>query len=48
MAIPEIDVDTFFSVPIRAQGGFAFVGSCRLVAEDRPFALQRVPEGEVG
>jgi methionyl-tRNA synthetase len=44
----EIDVDAFFSVPIAARGGFSFVGSARLVAGDRPFALERVPEGEVG
>jgi methionyl-tRNA synthetase len=44
----EIDVDAFFSVPIAAKGGFAFIGSHRLVAGDRPFVLARVPEGEVG
>jgi len=46
--VGEIDADAFFSVPIAAQGGFARVGSYRLVAEGRPFALARVPEGEVG
>jgi methionyl-tRNA synthetase len=46
--LPEIDVDTFFSVPIAAKGGFALVGSARLLAGERPFALARVPEGEVG
>jgi methionyl-tRNA synthetase len=48
LPMQEIDVDTFFSVPIAAKGGFAAIGSSRLVAGDRPFALQRVPEGEVG
>jgi methionyl-tRNA synthetase len=47
-AMPEIDADTFFSVPIVAKGGFAFIGAARLVAGERPFALERVSEGEVG
>jgi methionyl-tRNA synthetase len=47
-ALPEIDVDAFFSVPIAAKGGFAYIGSARLVAGSRPFALGLVPEGEVG
>jgi methionyl-tRNA synthetase len=47
-AIPEIDVDGFFSVPIVAKGGFAWLGSSRLVAADRPFPLVKVPDGEVG
>jgi len=47
-AIPEIDVDTFFSVPISALGGFARVGACRLLAAGKPLALEKVPEGEVG
>jgi methionyl-tRNA synthetase len=46
--VGEIDVDTFFSVPIAAKGGFATIGSARLVAGPRPFALERVSEGEVG
>ena len=46
--LPELDVDAFFSVPIAAQGGFARIGSCRLLAAGRPFALAKVPEGEVG
>jgi methionyl-tRNA synthetase len=46
--LPELDVDAFFSVPIAAQGGFAKIGSCRLLAAGRPFALAKVPEGVVG
>jgi methionyl-tRNA synthetase len=46
--LPEIDADAFFSVPIAAAEGFAVVGSSRLVASGKPFALLRVPEGEVG
>jgi methionyl-tRNA synthetase len=46
--VGEIDVDGFFSVPIRAEGGFAFIGANRLVAGSRPFALEKVKEGEVG
>ncbi len=47
-AMPEIDADTFFSVPIEAKGGFAYIGSARLLASGRPFALERVAEGEIG
>jgi methionyl-tRNA synthetase len=47
-ATPMIDADTFFSVPISANDGFAFIGSKRLVALSRPFALTRVRDGEVG
>jgi methionyl-tRNA synthetase len=47
-AVAEIDVDAFFSVPIRAEGGFAHVGVCRLMAGQRPFSLDRVKDGEVG
>jgi len=46
--LPEIDADTFFSVPIRAEGGFAWIGDSRLVASGEPFSLSKVPEGEVG
>ncbi len=46
--LDEIDVDTFFSVPIRAEKGAALIGGKRLLAEGRPFAFERVPEGEVG
>jgi len=44
----EIDVDAFFSVAIRAEGGAAMVGGKRLLADGKPFALARVSEGEVG
>ena len=46
--VAQIDVDGFFSVPIAAKGGFAYIGSARLVAAGRPFALAKVPDGEVG
>ena len=46
--LPEIDADTFFSVPIRAEGGFAWIGDSRLVASGAPFSLSKVPEGEIG
>jgi methionyl-tRNA synthetase len=45
---PEIDVDTFFSVAIKAAGGFARIGGSRLAASGSPFALAKVPEGEIG
>ena len=48
LPVPEIDADTFFSVPIAAKDGCALVGGCRLLAAGVPFALRRVNEGEVG
>jgi methionyl-tRNA synthetase len=44
----EIDVDAFFSVPIRAVGGRAVVGGAALLAGGRSFNLVKVPDGEVG
>jgi methionyl-tRNA synthetase len=44
----EIDVETFFSVPIRAEHGAALIGGKRLLAAGRPFSFERVSEGEVG
>ena len=46
--LPEIDADTFFSVPITAKNGHALVGTTNLVVDGRPFSLLRVSEGEVG
>jgi methionyl-tRNA synthetase len=46
--LPEIDVDAFFSVAIRAEAGTVMVGSKRLLAAGAPFAQAKVPEGEVG
>ena len=44
----EIDVDTFFSVPLASAGGFALVGKARLLAGGRPIELKTVRDGEVG
>jgi len=44
----EIDVETFFSVPLRAEGGAVLVGQARLLAAGLPFTLGRVTDGEVG
>jgi methionyl-tRNA synthetase len=44
----EIDVDAFFSVPLRAEAGVAKVGAARLLAAGRPFAFAKVSEGEIG
>lgn len=44
----EIDVDAFFSVPIRAEHGAAFVGSKRLIAGGAAFSFTKVGDGEVG
>jgi methionyl-tRNA synthetase len=47
-ATPEIEVDDFFSVPIEARGGAAYIGASRLSAEGRALSLLKVPDGEVG
>jgi methionyl-tRNA synthetase len=44
----EIDVDAFFSVPIRAQGGAVLIGERRLMAEGAQLELKTVRDGEVG
>ena len=46
--LPEIDVDAFFSVPIRAEGSTAKVGGRRLIAGNAPFSFVKVSDGEVG
>jgi methionyl-tRNA synthetase len=46
--LPQIDIDTFFSVPIRAVKGQIMVGGRRLCAAGRPIAQSRVTEGSVG
>ena len=45
---PEIDVDSFFSVPLRAEAGKAKAGGAALLVEGRPFLFTRVVEGEIG
>lgn len=47
-ALAEIDVDTFFSVPILANGATVFVGGKSLMAANRAFTLSKVNDGEVG
>ncbi|MBP7094907.1 MAG: methionine--tRNA ligase [Spirochaetia bacterium] len=44
----EIDVDGFFSIPIRAEGKAVKVGSKALVAGGKAFRTERVDSGEVG
>ena len=46
--VSEIDVDTFFSVPLASVGGFAMAGTARLLAGGRPIELRTVSDGEVG
>ncbi|MCK7470883.1 MAG: hypothetical protein MZU95_08925 [Desulfomicrobium escambiense] len=45
---PEIDIDTFFSMPIRSEGGTVKVGPKVLGAEGRPLTTVRVTDGNVG
>ncbi|HAE22425.1 MAG TPA: methionine--tRNA ligase, partial [Spirochaetaceae bacterium] len=44
----EIDVDAFFSVPIRALDHGAMAGSLPLQADGRSLRTERVSEGEIG
>lgn len=48
VAEAQIDVDTFFSVPLEARDGLAWAGSRRLVAADKALTLQKVADGEIG
>ncbi len=45
---PLIDIDSFFSVPLIAKGGFAFAGSARLSVDGKPLSLLKVLDGEIG
>lgn len=47
-AADQIDADTFFSVPIRAEGGAIKVGSRNLIVDGKGISTARVPDGEVG
>ena len=44
----EIDIDTFFSMPIRSEQGTVKVGSQTLTADGRPLKTERVTDGHVG
>ena len=45
---PEIDVDCFFSVPLRAEGSEAKAGTARLLVDGKPFSFKAVTDGEIG
>ncbi len=47
-ALLEIDVDTFFSIPLLAKGGSVLCGGKNLVVVGQRLSLGLVPEGEVG
>lgn len=44
----EIDVDTFFSMPLTSRQGIAYSGDSALLADGKPIQLSRVPDGEIG
>lgn len=48
LAPPQIDAETFFSVPLLAKAGNAYVGSTRLLVSGQAFQLQTVRDGEIG
>jgi methionyl-tRNA synthetase len=45
---PEIDIDTFFSIPVTARGGGIFVGETPLEADGKPLQTEKVKDGKVG
>ena len=47
-ALPEIDIDAFFSVPICAAGGVVTTGGKRLFVNGAPLVTKTVLDGEVG
>ncbi len=47
-AAGEIDIDAFFSVPIRSEGGAVKIGSRSLRADGRDVRTSRVTDGNVG
>jgi len=46
--VETIDIDAFFSIPIVAKDGYAFVGSRRLYVGSEPLRLKNVLNGEIG
>ena len=46
--LPEIDIDTFFSLPIKAEGGRVAVAKAELRAAGTPLTTRRVADGKVG
>ena len=46
--LPEIDIDTFFSLPIRADGGRVAVANAELRASGTTLTTRRVADGKVG
>ena len=44
----EIDIDTFFSIPIRAEGGVIKIGTRNLEADGKVLSTSRVTDGKVG
>jgi methionyl-tRNA synthetase len=47
-AAPEIDIDAFFSAPIKVVSGIAVAGKARLLAAGKAFETTKVLEGKVG
>ncbi len=43
-----VDIDTFFSIPIRAENHTVMVGDSRLIVNERPVTTRRVGDGPVG
>jgi methionyl-tRNA synthetase len=46
--LPEIDIDTFFSIPIKAQANRVLVGSTPICVDGKELHTLKVSDGEVG
>jgi methionyl-tRNA synthetase len=46
--LPQIDIDTFFNIPLSTQGGVVKVGGVALVADGQKLTATRVTDGPVG
>ncbi|MFP4549959.1 MAG: methionine--tRNA ligase [Spirochaetales bacterium] len=44
----KLDIDTFFSMPVRAEGGVVKVGDSTLVADGKPVTTNKIKDGSVG
>jgi methionyl-tRNA synthetase len=44
----QIDIDTFFDIPLKAEGGLVMVGTKNLIADGRVLESPVVPDGSIG
>ncbi|MDX9826477.1 MAG: methionine--tRNA ligase [Spirochaetia bacterium] len=44
----QIDIDSFFSIPLSSKSGLAYAGAARLLAQGKPLGLEKVADGQIG